>query len=202
MCDLVLYKNGTGGSAGEAVTATLYAKCYSWFLFDLDLEVFQSTASITYDGTYITTTPSGTLVAQASTSTKRLELVNGELYIAGTKVSKDGHTHTTSLASDTGNSTVSLTHGGKYKLTAGGNSVIFTMPSDADTKVTSVDNHYTPTATDASELTATISGTAETYAEDTEYTVLTGVKAQRDAKGHITGLTYTAQKVKDTNTNS
>ena len=32
------------------------------------------------------------------------------------------------------------------------------------------------------------------------YTVLTGVKAQRDAKGHVTGITYTAQKIKDTNT--
>ena len=36
--------------------------------------------------------------------------------------------------------------------------------------------------------------------KDTEYTVLTGVNAQRDAKGHVTGLTYTAQKIKDTNT--
>ena len=38
--------------------------------------------------------------------------------------------------------------------------------------------------------------------KDTEYTVLTGVKAQRDAKGHVTGLTYTAQKIKDTNTDT
>lgn len=47
------------------------------------------------------------------------------------------HTHTTSLASDTGTSTVTLAHGSKYKLTAGGTSVIFTMPTDnnTDTKV-------------------------------------------------------------------
>ena len=47
------------------------------------------------------------------------------------------HTHTTTLASDTGTSTVTLAHGGKYKLTAGGTSVIFTMPTDnnTDTKV-------------------------------------------------------------------
>lgn len=60
-------------------------------------------------------------------------------------------------------------------------------------------SHANPTADANSELTASISGTAGTYAKDTEYTVLTGVKAQRDAKGHITGLTYTAQKIKDTN---
>lgn len=77
-----------------------------------------------------------------------------------------------------------------------------TMPANpnTDTKVTSVDNHYTPTANTNSELTATLSGTAGNYAINTEYTVLTGVKAQRDTKGHITGLTYTAQKIKDTNT--
>ena len=45
-----------------------------------------------------------------------------------------GHTHTCSLATDTGTSAITLSHGSKYKLTAGGSSVIFTMPSD--TKVT------------------------------------------------------------------
>ena len=72
--------------------------------------------------------------------------------------------------------------------------------TNTDTKVTSVDNHYSPTAASGSELTATINGTAGAYAKDTEYTVLTGVKVQRDAKGHVTGITYTAQKIKDTNT--
>lgn len=73
---------------------------------------------------------------------------------------------------------------------------------DTDTKVTSAANHYTPSADNNAELTASLSGTAGAYAKDTEYTVLTGVKAQRDAKGHITGLTYTAQKIKDTDTNT
>lgn len=154
----------------------------------------------------------------------------------------------TTLATDTGTSTITLAYGGKYKLTAAGSSVIFTMPSaddtntwrkiqvngtdilgtatntnplnlkagsnvtltnsngtvtiastDTDTKVTSVGNHYTPSADTNAELTGALSGTAGTYAKDTEYTVLTGVKAQRDAKGHIVGITYTAQKIKDTN---
>lgn len=72
--------------------------------------------------------------------------------------------------------------------------------TNTDTKVTAVGNHYTPAADTSAELTAAISGTAGAYAKDTEYTVLTGVKAQRDAKGHVTGITYTAQKIKDTNT--
>jgi hypothetical protein len=74
--------------------------------------------------------------------------------------------------------------------------------TNTDTKVTAVGNHYAPSPDAAAELTASLSGTAGAYAKDTEYTVLTGVKAQRDAKGHVTGLTYTAQKVKDTNTNT
>lgn len=74
------------------------------------------------------------------------------------------------------------------------------IDSNDNTKVTSVANHYAPAADDAAELTAAVSGTAGSYAKDTTYTVLTGVKAQRDAKGHVTGLTYTAQQIKDTNT--
>lgn len=79
-CELVLYANSVN-------TATLYAKCYSWFTFDLDIEVFQSSATITYDGTHITTTPTGTFADSCSKSAKRLELVAGGLYVNGSLVS-------------------------------------------------------------------------------------------------------------------
>ena len=39
------------------------------------------------------------------------------------------HTHTTSIATSTGTSQISLAHGGKYSLNSGGTSYIFTMPS-------------------------------------------------------------------------
>lgn len=42
--------------------------------------------------------------------------------------SLSNHTHSISLAADTGTSSITLASGSKYKLTAGGNSVIFTMP--------------------------------------------------------------------------
>ena len=42
----------------------------------------------------------------------------------------NGHTHTTTLATDLGTSTITLAHASKYKLTAGGSSIIFTMPSE------------------------------------------------------------------------
>lgn len=44
-----------------------------------------------------------------------------------------GHIHTLTLASDTGANPVALVHGGKYKLTVGGSSIIFTLPTDNNT---------------------------------------------------------------------
>lgn len=44
-----------------------------------------------------------------------------------------GHTHALTLAADSGTSAITLAHGSKYKLTAGGNSIVFTMPSDNNT---------------------------------------------------------------------
>lgn len=46
-----------------------------------------------------------------------------------TMAAAGNHTHTISLDEDTGTSAITLTSAGKYKLTAGGNSVIFTMPT-------------------------------------------------------------------------
>ena len=47
--------------------------------------------------------------------------------------SNTDHTHTTSLATDTGTATVTLAHNTTYKLTAGGTSVIFKTPADNNT---------------------------------------------------------------------
>ena len=63
---------------------------------------------------------------------------NLALGTTSTTAAAGNHTHTASLAEDTGTSAITLAASGKYKLTAGGSSVIFTMPSDSntDTKVT------------------------------------------------------------------
>lgn len=122
----------------------------------------------------------------------------GSTYAGGTKVTLNG--------SDKGAKNASIyapesagTKGQFLSANASGTPVWVANPN-TDTKVTSVDNHYEPVADGSKEITATITGSAGSYSKDTEYTVLTGVKAQRDAKGHVTGLTYTAQKIKDTNT--
>lgn len=71
---------------------------------------------------------------------------------------------------------------------------------DTDESVTAPANHYSPSTDAESELSEDTDGSVGSYAKDTEYTVLTGVKIQRDAKGHVTGVSATKQKVKDTNT--
>ena len=51
-------------------------------------------------------------------------------YTASTAYATSGHTHTLSLATDSGTSTVTMAANTKYKLTAGGNAIIFTTPVD------------------------------------------------------------------------
>ena len=64
---------------------------------------------------------------------------------------------------------------------------------DADTKVTSVDNHYPPTADSSAALSANASST--TAATWNSTSLVTGVNLQRDIKGHVTGITVNSIKM-------
>ena len=57
-----------------------------------------------------------------------------------------GHTHTTKIETFTGTSQIALAYGGKYKLTAGGATYVFTMPSS--------DNTWRPIGTGANDAAA------------------------------------------------
>ena len=57
-----------------------------------------------------------------------------------------GHTHTTKIETSTGTSQIKLAYGGKYKLTAGGTTYVFTMPSS--------DNTWRPVGTGANDAAA------------------------------------------------
>lgn len=63
---------------------------------------------------------------------------NLEIGTTSTTAAAGNHTHTTSIAVSSGTNQLTLEHGKKYALNAGGTSYIFTMPSDnnTDTKVT------------------------------------------------------------------
>lgn len=127
ICDLLMYVNTDN-------TATLYAKCYGYFVFDLDIELFQSSASLTYDGTYVTSV-SDTLSAQASTTTKRVEIVGGKLLVNGSAVAMES-----AIPSFTANNPT-LAWGTTSTIgTAGGTTFKVTMPANpnTDTGATSV----------------------------------------------------------------
>lgn len=68
------------------------------------------------------------------------------------------------------------------------------VPSDAaftDTKVTAVGNHYTPSADSSAELSAAASGATAAWSID----VVKAVQLQRDAKGHVVGVSVTSGKL-------
>ena len=62
-----------------------------------------------------------------------------------------------------------------------------------DTKVTSAANHYTPAADSSASLSANASST--TAATWNSTSLVTGVNLQRDAKGHVTGVTVNSIKM-------
>jgi hypothetical protein len=101
------------------------------------------------------------------------------------KFALSGHTHTTSLASNTGTSSITLSHGGKYKLTAGGTSVIFTMPGsgNTDTKVNTTLGTTTKAYILGTSTTPTSTAQAVTTVADT------GVYLDTTA-GQLTATTF------------
>lgn len=66
------------------------------------------------------------------------KLVSSQLPLGSTATTAaaGNHTHTLSLASDSGTSQISLLPNTKYKLTGGGSTYVFTTPSDSDTTYT------------------------------------------------------------------
>ena len=160
----------------------------------------------------------GTEKLGTGTSTGALEITsgsaNGTISVAGTDVAVKGlggaaylntgttsstvaagnHTHTTTIASDTGTSQVSLTHGGKFKLTAGGTSYIFTMPSDNNSwrnvKVNGTEKLGTGTNTGSLDFASgSTNGTISVEGVDVKVTGL-GSAAYK-AEGYFAGSGHT-----------
>ena len=141
VCDIVVYTNSD-------TTDTVYLKCNGYFTFDIDIELFQSGCAILYNGSYVTTTPSGTLTASASTSTKRAELINGKLYVAGNELAFTSAipTKTSQLTNDSGFKTTDTNT--TYSLSKSGSTITLTGSDGKTTSVTDSDTTYTlPVAT-------------------------------------------------------
>ena len=67
--------------------------------------------------------------------------------------------------------------------------------TNTDTKVTSVANHYTPVGDSSVQLSADAS--SKIVATWNSTSLVTGVNLQRDAKGHVTGVTVDSIKMPD-----
>lgn len=108
---------------------------------------------------------------------------------SATTVALGNHTHTASLATDTGTSAITLAYGGKYKLTAGGSNVIFTMPSSDNTWRGIQDNLTSTSTTDSLSanqgkvLKAAVDGKVTA---NTAITGATNCKITYDSKGLVT----------------
>ena len=121
------------------------------------------------------------------------ELGSGNAGTSGTytyKVNLVSETKSTSAASASTSSQsnrlypVSLDKNGKLAV-----NVPWTDTND-DTKVTSEENHYTPSAT-TTDLTADATGGSASW----NTSVVSGVNLQRDSKGHIVGVTVDSVKI-------
>lgn len=135
---IYLTKSSTS-TATDPYTEWIYTSSNTWEIIgETSVDLSQYVNQLTTDG-------SGSYVTNVTKSGKTITVTKGNLPTASTSAAgivqlgttsttaaQGNHTHTTTLASDTGTSTVTLAHGGKYKLTAGGTSVVFTMPATGD----------------------------------------------------------------------
>lgn len=100
----------------------------------------------------------------------------------------------TNIEADSKTDTLTLEAGNNIKLTPDATYDKITISAtDTDTKVTSVGNHYTPSADSSAALS--VDASSSTAATWNSTSLVTGVNLQRDAKGHVTGVTVDSVKM-------
>lgn len=117
--------------------------------------------------TTVTTSGSGNAITAISASNGALTATKGSTF------SLSNHTHSTSIASSTGTNQLTLESGGKYSITAGGTSYVFTMPSDIKVRQT-----YTSDSSLYPLLMTYTSGTGGSTARDDQARLSNGIYAK------------------------
>lgn len=172
---------------------------YSSRIYDLQEE---NTTSLVYTNNYLNEVKRLTInKTTLQITTEEFTLPNSH-YTA--KIVVGDNSSSTNNASTTNEHTyIKLVDGGVrrsyHKIQGGGattvasdNSGNITITS-TDAHVTSVNNHYTPAANSTSEISKDASSTTEATWGTTS--LVTGVNIQRDAKGHVTGMTLDSIKM-------
>lgn len=130
----------------------------------------------------------------ADTNTAHSHTAGAGLVVSGSGGISGTTTYKAALVSETADAAAAGT-GKLYavKVDKNGKLAVNVPWTDTDTKVTSAANHYTPTADSSAALSANASST--TAATWNSTSLVTGVNLQRDAKGHVTGVTVNSIKM-------
>ena len=163
----------------DSNTYSLSSHNHSGVYKPIQTAVTSPTASTTTSTTFIDTVSQDT--KGVITATKKT-LPTASTSTAG--IIKIGTSSTTAAAGNHTHTFASLTS--KPTTLAG-----YGITDATDTKVTSVDNHYTPESDDEASLTASASGASAAWGID----VVKGITISKDAKGHVTGLSVTSGKI-------
>ena len=130
----------------------------------------------------------------ANTNTAHHHSAGAGLVVSGNGDISGTTTYKAALVSETKDAAAAGT-GKLYavKLDKDGKLAVNVPWTDTDAHVTSVDNHYTPAADSNAALSANASSTTNATWNSTS--LVTGVNLQRDAKGHVTGVTVNSIKM-------
>lgn len=188
-------KVGYATKAGSLISK-LVLKIKSGTTEGTDLYTYDGSNSKTLDiraGSNITLgTSSGILTISSTNTTYILSgALSGNTFITTLTPSSGDPTKST-IPAMTGATSSSAGKAGLVPAPGSGKNTSFlkgdgTWAIPLDTKVTSVDNHYTPEADLTKTLGATASSTTSATWGSTD--LITGIKLSRDAKGHVTGIT-------------
>lgn len=157
------------------------------------------TAAYTASTAYMPVGTGVTAVAWDSTNTKVTRTINGTaadvVAFKGTSpITVTGAAGQLTIAHATGAGSKHIPSGGSSGQFLGWDSAgtaKWVSNPNTDTKVTSVGNHYTPATDTDSTLTANASGATAAWNID----VVKGISLERDARGHVTGLSVTSGKI-------
>ncbi len=118
LCDIVCYREDDN-------TTSVYLKCKGYFTFDINIETYQQGISLPTTISYVTSV-SGTESAKLSSTSSRLEIYNGKVYVGGNELATNNNvvTNTNNISTNATNITTLqgyFSSGIAKKATADGN---------------------------------------------------------------------------------